>query len=890
MREVASSFVGREHDLAAIARRFEEGRLVTITAPGGMGKTRLALRYAATRVSSFTSHGGGGVWFCDLADAHDAAELVRTVAGALGAKLVGIGSDQASAEAVGRAIAQRGRVLLVLDNFEGLTKHARTTVGLWMGVAPSASFLVTSRVPLDLVGEQLWSLSPLSRDEATALFIGRASDVQPSFDAAREQAVVADIVDMIDRMPLAIELAATRMSVVSTSQLRARLERPLEVLARRTELGRHASMRATILDSVELLSEEQRRLFVACTVLRNGFTLESAEAILGDVVVPRAAVLDGLSSLASSSLLRVSLGEGDPVARYGFYETIREVAEELSQSDPSRETLRGRHASHYAALPARLGNGAIPGRGGDASALGLELENLLEAQKTAVSAALATHDAARAREAVSIALGLEPLLSARGLSRLRAHLFGEALGALDHAFASDAVARARALLGRGFAHRELGETRLARGDFELALELARSAREAGLSAVALARLGEMSDIEGDTAGARARFDEALELLDASPQDDDRALREADVHLRIGHALRRENALGEARASIVRAVDRYRAVRNDEGLASALYERAVIDMLREDHDEAFAGFDEGLRVARRSDVRLAIGALTTARGCLLQDLGRLEEALAHHAEGARIFHEAGSRYREASALYYLATTHFECGNPAEAASIVGRAIERLEGVGARRYEALTQGCLAIALAALGRHRSSEDAMARAEVASASVLNEAALASNVAIHRLSLGLSRGEAHDADEVVRRAEALVRAASSDDSRFAFRALSAIAKNQRNETRALVVGEGGRSFRLPGSTEVVGLPERSPLRRILDHLAKRRIDAPGEPILLDDVIRAGWPEERIGAIAAQNRAYVALATLRKKGLRGVLLQSGGGYLITPAVVVRFEI
>ncbi len=886
---VASSFVGREADVAALASRFEESSLVTIVGPGGAGKTRLALRFAEEHLGEYAARRGGGVWFCDLSEARRAGEVVATVAASLGLKLAGHDTDAAASEAVGRAIARRGRVLLVLDNFERLAATAPESVGRWLRAAPSARFLVTSRVPLELPGEQRWSLAALPRDEAVELFARRARAVQPSFDPSSDARLAGEIVDAIDRMPLAIELAASRLAVLSAAQLRARLAQSRALLAAGRDDGRHGSMRRTVLDSVELLEPPHRRLFALCAALRNGFTLDAAEAVLGDVAMPRAAVLDGLETLARHSLLRVGADAGDPVARYALFETIRDVADELAAAEPERGEVLRRHASHYAASCERLRREAAARGTADLAALARELENLLHAHATAIALAADDRTEARAREAVAIALGVEPLLSARGLSRLRVRLFDEALASLDATGSPDAPTRAEVLLARGLAHREMGNAAPARADFERALELARPTGNARLIALALMRLGGISDTAGDTHSAQARFADALALLREAPADGARVLDEAEAYVRLGHAHRREGALAPARASIAAAAERYRRLDHDEGLAWAMYELGVVEMFAGAHATAFAHFDEGLRVAQRGGVRVMTGALMTARGGLLQDLGRLDEALAHHAEAAGVFREVGSRFRETSALYYLATTHLERGVPAEAEAVLLRARDLLEGTGAPRYEALINGARACALAALGLPEAAERAMADAEAACAHVRDEPALACNVKIHRLALELrARGWA-DAERAMAEAEALAREHSNDDSRFAHRALLQAARGTRREPAALVVGAGGSSFTLPDAGAPVALPERSPMRRILEHLARRRIDAPGEVVSVEEVIRVAWPAERIGAAAALNRAYVALATLRKLGLRALLVHGGGGYALSQAVVVRIE-
>jgi predicted ATPase len=200
---------GREADAAALEARFAEGRLVTITGPGGVGKTRLARRFSARR--------GGGAWFCDLTSCADASGIVAAVAATLRVKVATGARDPAAA--LGEAIARRGRVLVVLDNFERLVAHARGTLGVWLEAAPSARFLATSRVPTGVAGELLFPLDPLARGDAAELFGARVRALVPGFDLEAERDTVTSIVDAIDRLPLAIELAATRMTVLSAPQL-----------------------------------------------------------------------------------------------------------------------------------------------------------------------------------------------------------------------------------------------------------------------------------------------------------------------------------------------------------------------------------------------------------------------------------------------------------------------------------------------------------------------------------------------------------------------------------------------------------------------------------------------------------------------------------------------
>ncbi len=886
LRTPTSSFVGRRTELEALAETFEHARLVTLVGPGGIGKTRLALRHAETRLDSLAKAGRGGVWMIDLAEARTSAEALALAASVLELSLVGHAptpaGERAMSEAIGRAIGRMGPVLLVIDNVEQIAVAAARHLNTWLELAPSARLLVTSRVVLGVPAERVLVLGPLAERDARALFVDRAASIRAVAPSESDPTLVGEIVDAIDRMPLAIELAASRTRVLSTTELRDRLERPLEVLAGGVTNDRHVSIRGAVLDSLALLDPPLRRAFALLSTLDNDFTLASAEAVLGHSApglstrAPTVDVLAQLDALVRHSLVRVELEAGRP-ARYALFETIREVAVELARDEPMRDAALAAHASHHADL-ARRAHASDDERD---DVLPRDLEHFLTARSIALG--LGRHD-----DVVVLTLAVEPVLAARGLSALRATLLGEALTLAHEASRS---LRAELHLARGLARRELGEGDAANEDFEAALALTDRAftdhgADAGLRALALLRLGGIADLRGDTAGATVRFAEALALLARTPADTRRETREAEALLKLGHARRREGALDEAHAAFVRAVAGHRALRRDDGLAASLYELGVVEMFRERFDAAFVCLDEGLAVARRSGARIMEGACLTARGCLLQDLGRLGEALEHHAEAASLFAAHASRYREASALYYLATTYLERGDATEAHAVIGRARQRIEGVGAPRYDVLMSGGSALALAALGRHDEADRELDRASTALASVPREPSLLASLHAHRLTLAHRRG-AKASDEAVSTVEASVRGSPSDDTRFAWRELErALGRATTEAHDALCVWGAGEAFLTPGGVKVQ-LPERSPMRRILDHLVLRRESSPGESVAIETLIEAGWPGEKMGTDAALNRAYVALSSLRKKGLRDAIVSVGGGYAISQAVVVR---
>ena len=855
----ASSFVGRNAELAALRELFVDAPQVTLLGPGGMGKTRLAVQYAADLRAR-----GRDVWFVDLSSCRNVASAMEVVARALRASVTGLSREDLIAEAIGGRMARLGRVLVVLDNFEQFADEGARFVAQWVRAAPKVQLLVTSRRVLGIDGERVFTLGPLDRAEAADLFVARARAVRPEIEL--DPALVGAIVDRIDRMPLPIELAASRVRVLSLEELRARLERPLGVLRSARPDERHGSVRRAVHDSLELLSPNERRLFTLAAVLRNGFTLRDAELIFAEIFSTEE-VLDGLDALVRTSLLRAHF-EAGACARYGYYETIREVAEELA--DDERETILARHSRHHAAevaSGARLEEDA--------------LQNLLLAHETAVRLAIDGLALDRANDAVALVGAIESLRSVHGSAQLRDKLFDATLAALVAVDGATQDARARAHLGRGAAQRELGATDAARTDFDVALRFATDAKLDGLRAVALMRQAAIDDVESDTARSRARLEEALQLLAQTPADDLRAAREAEASLQLGHACRREGRLVEAERAVSAACACYRGLRDDEGLAASLYELAVIDIFAGRGPEAFAHVDEGLAVARRGQIRWMEGTLTMARGSLLQERGELGAARAHHADAAQCFAELGNRHREASALFYLATTYVETHQPVDALAILDLAAARIATVRAPRYEALIAACAATAHALAGSRIEADQALARAEDALARVPHEPALSVAVATHR-SIVAVRAGSRDATAALAEAEPLVAENSNDDSRFALRVLRGLVDGAAPAVLdVLVVWPNGSAFRAPGSSERVVLPARSPLRRVLEHLVQKRVEAPGEVVEIDELVAAGWPQERMGIEAALNRVYVAIATLRKRGLGEVLRSVDGGYAIS---------
>lgn len=892
---VSSSFVGRVADLDAIAGRFEDGaQLVTITGLGGMGKTRLAQRFAEAQATSYTAPGAGGVWFCDLTGVHGAMAACSAVASALGLQL---GADEAGlAEHLGRTLARCGRILIVLDNFEQLADVADATLGRWLRVASRARFLVTSRVALGLAGEHLWPLHPLQlpppglRDqsglaaiESIDLFIRRARQLRPDLVLRPDDlAAIGDVVRRLDGIPLAIELAAARITVLSVVQLRDRLVHRLALLVRHGEGGRHASMRRAIADTWDQLRAAEQDCLAGCTIFAGGFTLEAAEAVLAEDVGP---VLPLLESLCLRSLVRATPRlDLDGELRFSLYETIREfAAERLTAAPELAARLADRHAAVYADLGRALAVTAAASGGQAAVRLDLDLDNLIAAH----GHALVGPGPDAADRALALGCGAHRALIRRGM-------VGHSLRLLD-----GAIARARptatpadlaaAVLARGRAHRLLGAGQRARADFEEGFALARSAADATLEALGHMLLGELVELDGATEEARGLFTAALACLARVENDPLGPLHEADVRTRLAHAYRREGQLEHAEREIHRALELHRAAEHSEDLPLVLYEAGVIAWFRGRHDEALARYDEGLAVVQASDARHARGALLYVRAILLQERGDLDAAFDHYVRAIELIRVSGNLHLEASALYYFAGAHLERGQRDDAARLLERALALFRDLEIPRYQALTESCRATLFAVAGDLESARGCLAAAEQAAAACRSERALTATVAIHGLYVQMAAAAPAARAGLIEEARALAEAHPSDDSRFALRAALACLARTEPPGEPLIVRAGARALRLPGTAADIDLRRRVPLQRIVLALARKRIEAPGEALALEELLAAGWPGERVGDSAGTNRVHVALSTLRNLGLRAFLVSSRDGYALTSASPCSLE-
>lgn len=339
----------RESELARIRHLLLDSpaRLVTLLGPGGIGKTRLALHAAAQLIDAFS----GGVWFVDLSGVRDPGLAPAAVASVLGGRIEP-GSDPVTA--IAEQVGER-KLLLILDNCEQIVEGVARLIAALLPHAPGIRVLVTSRVPLQIRGEQRVEVGPLPVEfdhlagPAVQLFLERAQQIRPAFeltDANRES--IFEICHRVDGIPLALELAAARVAVLSPEALRNRLSSRLSLLTSNSRdlPERHQTLRAAIAWSYALLSEDEQRAFRSLSIFQGGWSFAAAQAVLG---LDELETMEVLASLRDKSLVRVSEND-DTEPRYSMLETIQEYGFEQLAIQNELDAVRSAHANFYVEL------------------------------------------------------------------------------------------------------------------------------------------------------------------------------------------------------------------------------------------------------------------------------------------------------------------------------------------------------------------------------------------------------------------------------------------------------------------------------------------------------------------------------------------------------------
>ena len=682
-----NAFMGREKEIEELGQRLKGGaRLVTLLGAAGIGKTRLAVHYGWRSHAEWER----GIWFCDLTEARTMSGIASAVAGSLEVPL-SMGDPVAR---LGHAIAGRGRCLIILDNFEQVVELAEATLGRWMERAGEARFVVTSRERLNLPGEEVQEVEPLSIESGVELCIERARRLRPAFELhGQDIESIRKVVQWVEAIPLGIELAAARLRVMTPAQLCERMQDRFRLLGSPGS-GRHATLRAAIDGSWELLRPWEKAALAQCSVFEGGFTLEAAEEILDLAAWPDAPwVVDVIQALVDQSLLRTWMptapaGAWSPRARCGMYMSIQEYArEKLAEADavpggeseaPTVSQIEERHAAWYASFGTEEAIRSLSREKGleRRRSLELEIENLVAACRRSV---------ARSNGPVAVALlramwaGLEFQWPAgAGIEHARAVL-ALSLRPEDRADALEVLALAAWRAGR------IPE---ARASAETALASCRELNNRGSEATMLCLLGNLDSDEGRMEEARVHLEAALHLYQ---ELGDRPM-EGRVLDNLGIVHQRNGRMEEARAYYVACLTIHRELHERDEEGSALGNLGSLNYSMGEVDEARANYEAALVIHRVTWNRRGEGIVLGNRGILHHAMGRMEEARDDLEAALVIFREVGARRDEGHILGTLGTLHGDQGRVEEARAAFEQAIAICRETGNRAFEGYFLGSL------------------------------------------------------------------------------------------------------------------------------------------------------------------------------------------------------
>ena len=605
-----TAFIGRDGELRELRELKGHARSLTLTGPGGSGKTRLALALA----SELAAEHADGVWFVELGPVSGPHLVPQAVADTLHLK------EQASrrlADTLADHLRER-RSLLVLDNCEHVIDVvAELTVEL-LKECEGLKVLATSREPLKVPGEVTWRVPPLGREEAVRLFADRATAHEAQFRISDDNIdTVVRICECVDRIPLAIELAAARVPVMPLDEILSRLEKSFGLLTAgsRTTVSRQQTLRATLDWSYDLLSDTERTLFRRLTIFAGRFGLQAAEAVCSDDRLRRDAVLDLLARLVDKSMVTLDGG------RYRCLETIRSYGRQRLEDTGKLDPLQAQLGEYLIGLARAREPGHLA-----------DWLDGVEAVYDDVSATLAWSQTTDPQLGLALAIALDVFWQLRGHAS-EPRQFAEAI--LAHTSPDFPFRPAALYLAGAFAYLQ-GDFATARRRIDEAVTEARTAGDWPTLLRALERSGLMAAAAGDLAASEAALDAALAL---AREHGDQAT-EASILHQLGLRASQKPDLPAARALLEKSLALRRTLERSDEASMSLTFLAAVALLQSDAETSRRCIIESLEIGRALRDRRAAWSLDVL-ACLITREGNLERALQLAGAGSAMHEASGN---------------------------------------------------------------------------------------------------------------------------------------------------------------------------------------------------------------------------------------------------------